>query len=140
MPSSASWINPSAGTAGKEGKEETVNIEHTIEFMLKEQAGFEARIEAAFVKSNQRMDRIERVLGQTNRVVARMASLGVSLRQDLRGDEKAIARHEKWLADLEAGDAKHKRMMDEFDAKLSALTDIVARSVRGNGRQTKKAR
>jgi len=98
-----------------------MNVEKTIEFMLEEQARFQARsganqacFDANFAraaqrsaKAEKRMDRIERVFTQTNRVVGKLASISVTLRSDIRRHERAIARHED--------------MMAEMDGKLKAL-------------------
>jgi septal ring factor EnvC (AmiA/AmiB activator) len=99
-----------------------MNFERTMEFILQQQVKFEE----SFLRSNRRMDRMEhdlaetqRVLKQTSRVVAKLASTGVSLRSDIRRHEKAIAKHEE--------------MMSEMENKLNALIDIVDKSIRRNG-------
>ncbi|HEV2419656.1 MAG TPA: hypothetical protein VGX94_17810 [Terriglobia bacterium] len=103
-----------------------MNVEKTMEFILKQQAKFEANFEASFQRSNQRLDRVERVLAQTNRVVAKLASTGVALRSDLRRHEKAIAKHEEYAA-------RHDVMMAEMEGKLNALIDFVDKQTRRNG-------
>ncbi|MGH9327671.1 MAG: hypothetical protein ACRD2B_13460 [Terriglobia bacterium] len=117
-----------------------MNIERTMEFILQQQAKFEARFarseeksERDIARSSRRMDRVEhdlartqQVLKQTNRVVAKLASTGVSLRGDIRRHEKAIAKHEEMVA-------RHDLMMQEMEGKLNALIDIVDRSIRHNG-------
>lgn len=115
-----------------------------MEFIVKQQAKFdamleasqakfearlaksEARFEANFARSNRRLDRIEQVLTQTNRVVARLASAGVGLRSDIRQHAKRMAEHEAWLR-------RHDEKMSEMEEKLDALIDIVDKSIRRNG-------
>ena len=101
-----------------------MNSERTMEFILRQQAKFEEN----FLRSNRRLDRIEhglaetqRVLAQTNRVVGKLASTGVVLRSDIRRHERAIARHDE--------------MMAEMEDKLNALIDIVDKSTRRNGKK-----
>jgi hypothetical protein len=103
--------------------ETRINIERTMEFILQQQAKFEEN----FAKSNRRLDRIEQMLKQTNRVVGKLASTGVSLRGDIR-------RHEKWLAKHEQAVARHDLMMGEMEGKLNALIEIVDKTTRRNGR------
>lgn len=76
-----------------------MNIERTIEFMLKNQARSDARFNAKFdraderfrkweermTRSEARLDRLERVVRLNNRVVSRLVTYGVSLRSDIRG-------------------------------------------------------
>ena len=98
-----------------------MDLQKTMEFMLEQQARFEAN----FAKSSARLDRIERVVAQNNRLVARLASAGVGLRSDVRRHERAINRHEKFLA-------RHEQTMAEIEDKLNALIDIVDKQRRKN--------
>lgn len=75
-----------------------MDVEKTIEFLLKSQAQADARFNAKFdraderfrqweirfQKTEQRLDRLERVVAQNNRIVARLAGYDVSLRSDIR--------------------------------------------------------
>lgn len=99
-----------------------MNAEKTMEFILKQQAKFEEN----FHQSNARLNRIERVLEQTNRVVGKLASTGVALRSDVRRHEKFIAKHEAFAA-------RHDVMMAEMEDKLNALIDFVDKQTRRNG-------
>jgi hypothetical protein len=68
-----------------------MNVERTIEFMLKNQARSDARFNAKFDRADERfrkaearLDRLERVVRLNNRVVSRLVTYGVSLRSDVR--------------------------------------------------------
>ncbi len=119
-----------------------MDVERTIEFMLKNQARMDARFDARFAKADQRfaqaekrfvqaekrLDRLERglaensrILAQNNRIVTRLAQSGVALRSDVRRTEKNLA--------------EITQSMAEIDGKLNALVDIMDRQIRGNGRQ-----
>jgi hypothetical protein len=88
-----------------------LNVEKTIEFLLQQQARFDAnqarfeenqaKLEANFAKADRRLDRIERGLAQNNRLVARPARTGVTLRSDVRRHEKAVARHDRMMGGIE---------------------------------------
>lgn len=117
-----------------------MNIEKTMEVILKQQAKFEASFEASFQGSNQRLDRIEHVLIQTNRVVMKLASTGVALRSDMRrhgktaaAHEEMLARHAKAIAKHEEFAARHDVMMAEMEGKLNALIDFVDKQTRRDG-------
>ncbi|MGO9274008.1 MAG: hypothetical protein ACLQOO_27860 [Terriglobia bacterium] len=63
-----------------------MDVERTIEFLLKNQARMDSRMdakfakaEARFAKAEERLDRLERLMGQNNRIVADLACYGVSL-------------------------------------------------------------
>jgi uncharacterized coiled-coil protein SlyX len=90
-------------------------FEKTIEFILDNQAKAEERSN----KSERRLDRLERMVAQNNRLVARLARAGVTLRSDVRRHERAITRTEENLA--------------EATDKLNALIDVVDKSLRRNG-------
>ena len=100
-----------------------MNVEKTIEFILDHQAQAEGR-----------MERLERAISQTNRVVNQLVRYGVSLRSDVRRLDKAMAR----LAVVHAEtDEKLKALAEvhaETDEKLNALIDLVDKSIRRNGR------
>jgi len=95
-----------------------MDVERTIDFLLKNQARMDARMDAKFAKVDKRLDRLERVLTLNNRIVTRLVRYGVSLRSDVRRIDKALARTNEKLA--------------ETDDKLNALIDIVDRHIRGN--------
>jgi tetrahydromethanopterin S-methyltransferase subunit G len=97
-----------------------MNVERTIQFLLKNQARMDARMDAKFAKADarfnkaeKRLDRLDRVVAQNNRIVTQLVRYGVSLRNDVRRIDKALA---------------------ETDEKLNALIDIVDQSIRRNGR------
>ena len=97
-----------------------MDVERTIQFLLKNQARIDARMDAKFakadarfVKAEKRLDRLEQVVAQNNRIVRQLVRYGVSLRSDVRRIDKALA---------------------ETDEKLNALIDIVDQRIRRNGR------
>jgi hypothetical protein len=106
----------------------SMDVERTIEFILKNQARMDARFDAKFEKADQRfaqaekrLDRLERglaensrILAQNNRIVAQLARSGVALRSDVRKTEKNLA---------------------EVSEKLNILIDVVEHRTRGNGQQ-----
>jgi hypothetical protein len=104
-----------------------MDVERTIEFLLKNQVRMDARLDAKFAKAEKRFDRIERVFAQNNRIVARLARHGVSLRSDVRRIDKA-------LAEVAERQARTEEKLAETDEKLNALIVIVDRSIRRNGR------
>ncbi len=104
-----------------------MDVDRTIEFMLKNQARMDARFaraDARFAKAEKRLDRLERVVAQNNRISTRLVRYGVSLRSDVRRIDKALAETVEKLA-----------MTDE---KLNALIDIVDHSIRRNGERGRK--
>ena len=108
-----------------------MDVERTIEFLLKNQARMDARMDAKFAKADarfaraeKRMDRIERVVAENNRITTRLVRYGVSLRSDVRRIEKALAHTTEKLA--------------ETDDKLNALIDIVDHGLRGNGQRPQR--
>ncbi len=112
-----------------------MDVERTIEFLIKNQARMDARMDAKFAKAEERfamadhrMDRLERVVAQNNRIVTKLARYGVSLRSDVRRIDKALAQVAENLKKVD----EHQT---ETDDKLNALIDIVDRRIRGNGRQ-----
>ena len=103
-----------------------MNVERTIELLLKNQARMDARFDARFAKADQRfaqaekrLDRLEQGLARNNRIVTQLARVGVSLRSDVRRTEKNLAAITESLA--------------EMDGRLNALIDFVNRQSRGNG-------
>jgi len=119
-----------------------VDVDRTIEFLLKNQARMDARFDAKFAKADQRfaqaekrfaqaekrLDRLERglaensrLVAQNNRIVTQLARSGVTLRSDVRRTEMNLAEITESLS--------------EMDGKLNALIDFVDRQTRGNGRQ-----
>jgi septal ring factor EnvC (AmiA/AmiB activator) len=100
-----------------------MNVERTMEFILKQAAKTEgnfAKADVRFTKVERRLDRLERLVAQNNHLVGRLARYGVSLRSDIRRHERAIARLEE--------------VHSETDGKLNALIDIVDKSIRRNGK------
>jgi uncharacterized coiled-coil protein SlyX len=105
-----------------------MNIERAIEFLIKNQARMDARLDAKFDRADQRfaqaekrfaqtekrLDRLERVVAQSNRIVTQLARYGVTLRSDVDRTRKNLA---------------------EASEKLNILIEVVERHIRGNGRQ-----
>jgi len=91
-----------------------MDVEKTIEFIMDHQA-----------QSEGRMERLERAISQTNRVVNQLVRYGVSLRSDVRRHERAIIRLDKAMARLAEVHA-------DTDEKLNALIDLVDQSIRRN--------
>jgi len=105
-----------------------MDVDRTIEFLIKNQARLDARFDAKFAKADQRfaqaekrLDRLERVVAQNNRIVTQLVRSGVTSRSDVRRTERNLAEITERLS--------------ETDNKLNALVDIVDRQIRGNGRQ-----
>ncbi|MGO8787037.1 MAG: hypothetical protein ACLQVL_06600 [Terriglobia bacterium] len=104
-----------------------MDVDRTIEFLLKNQARMDARFDAKFAKADERfaqaekrLDRMERglaennrLLAQNNRIVTQLARSGVGLRSDVRRTQKNLA---------------------EVSEKLNILIDVVDHHIRGNGR------
>ena len=91
-----------------------MDVEKTIEFIMDHQGHAEDR-----------MERLERAISQTNRVVNQLVRYGVSLRSDVRRNERAIIRLDKAMARLAEVHA-------DTDEKLNALIDLVDQSIRRN--------
>lgn len=98
-----------------------MDVEGTIEFLLKNQARMDARFNARFDRADKRLERIEHVVAQNNHIVTRLARSGVTLRSNVRRLEKAFA----LLAE------RHT----ESEDKLNGLIELMDRHLRGNGRQ-----
>jgi hypothetical protein len=70
-----------------------MNVEETMNFILGQQTHFEAnfaKAEVRFARSGQRLDRLERLSAQNNRIVAKLAGYGRTLRSDVHRHEKTI--------------------------------------------------
>jgi hypothetical protein len=108
-----------------------MDVERTIDFLLKNQARMDARMDAKFakadarfVKAERRLDRIERIIAQNNRITTRLVRYGVSLRSDVRRIDKTLAETTGKLV--------------ETDEKLNALIDIVDQSIRRDGKRRRR--
>jgi len=133
-----------------------MNIERAIEFIIKNQARMDARLDAKFDRANERfaqaekrfaqaekrfaqaetrLNRLERVVTQNNRVVTKLAQVGVTLRSDVRRTEKNLADATERLSGVERNLEKASVTLSETEDKLNALVDLVDRHIRGNGRQ-----
>ncbi|MGH9327106.1 MAG: hypothetical protein ACRD2B_10565 [Terriglobia bacterium] len=123
-----------------------MDVEKTIEFLLENQARFDARMEANFDRAEarfiqaekrmdqaenrmdeaekrmdraeKRMDRAEKRLDRVERIVAQMATVGLKFRNEMR---RAEMRHERKIA--------------EIDHKLNA-----SKTTRRNGRKGSNGR
>jgi hypothetical protein len=104
-----------------------MDVEKTIDFLLKNQARMDARFEAKFAKADERLSRLERVVATNNRVVTRLVRYGVSLRSDVRRLDKALIR-------IAEAQAKSAEKMVEIEEKLDGVIDIIDKSIRRNGR------
>lgn len=104
-----------------------MNVEKTIDFLLKNQARMDARFEAKFAKADERLTRLERVVATNNRVVTGLVRYGVSLRSDVRRLDKALVR-------IATAQAKSDEKLIEIEEKLDGVIDIVDKSIRRNGR------
>lgn len=105
-----------------------MNSERTIEFLIKNQVRMDARMEAKFAKVDRRLDRLEPVVAQNNKIVTQLARYGVSLRSDVR-------RIDKSLAEVSENLPKASERLNETDDQLNGLIDIMDRHLRGNGQQ-----
>ena len=129
--------------------ERVVNVEKTIEFILDMQAKAEARADRADERAEERgnraderanraeeradradrrMERLEAAIAQTNRVVKLMVGAGRSLRSDVRDLQR-------WRVEVRQWQARTDQNLAEITGKLDALTDIVEKWVRRNGRR-----
>jgi predicted nucleic acid-binding Zn-ribbon protein len=112
-----------------------MNIERAIEFLIKNQARMDTRMDAKFDRADQRfvhaekrLDRLERVVAQNNRIVTQLARSGLSLRSDVRRTQKNLAEASEKIRKITKG-------LSETDEKLNILIDVVERHIRGNGRE-----
>jgi len=105
-----------------------MNIERTMEFSLNQQAKFEAN----FAKADQRFLKAEKRLDRVDRVVAQLASASLRFRKQIRRSQIEADRQVKAIgAKLE--ETAEKR--DETADKLNALSDVVGKIVRPNGKR-----
>ena len=112
-----------------------MNVEKTIEFLSKNQARTDARMEAMFAKADERMTRIENVVRTNNRVMTGLARYGVSLRSDVRRIDKALARVAEAQAKGDEKMVKIEEKLVEIEDKLNGVIDVVDRFIRQNGRE-----
>jgi len=112
-----------------------MDVERTTEFMLKNRARMDARMDAKFAKAGarfaqaeKRLDRLERVVALNNRIVTRLTRYGVSLRSDVRRIERALAQTTEGLVEI-------NQKLSETDDKLNALIEVVDQNIRGNGKR-----
>ena len=104
-----------------------MEVEKTIDFLLKNQARMDARFEAKFAKADERLTRLEQVVATNNRVVGRLTHYGISLRSDVRRLDKALIR-------IAEAQAKSETKMVEIEEKLDGLIGVVDQSIRRSGR------
>jgi len=97
-----------------------MNIERTMEFILKQQAKFESN----FAKAEKRLDRLERVVGQ-------LASASLRFRNEIRRSQIEADRQLKALRELSHGTAEK---LDETADKLNTLIGVVDKFIRRNGK------
>jgi len=119
-----------------------MDIERTMEFILNQQARFEAnqakfeanqaKVEANFAKADQRflkvekrLDRAEKRLDRTERVVAQLASASLRFRNEIRRSQIEADRQLKALRELTYKTAE----------KVDVLSDLVGKIVRPNGKR-----
>ncbi len=93
-----------------------MNVEKTIDFLVKNQARMDARFEAKFAKADARLTRLERVVATNNRVVTRLVRYGFSLRSDVRRLEKPLIR-------VAEAQAKSDEKLVEVEEKLNGVID-----------------
>jgi len=109
-----------------------MNVERTIEFLLKNQASMDARFDARFERADKRLERLEKVVGQNNRLVTQLARRGVSLRSDVRKTQEELR---TFRLRTEENFTKISESLSETDDKLNALVLLMDRHLRGNGKQ-----
>jgi hypothetical protein len=94
-----------------------VDVDKTIDFLLKNQARMDARFEERFAKADERMSRLERVVATNNRVVTGLVRYGISLRSDVRRLDKAFIR-------IAEAQAKSEIKMVDIEEKLDGLIGV----------------
>jgi predicted nucleic acid-binding Zn-ribbon protein len=109
-----------------------MNVERTIEFLLKNQASMDARFDARFERADKRLERLEKVVGQNNRLVSQLVRRGVSLRSDVRKTQEELR---TFRLRTEENFTKISESLSETDDKLNALVLLMDRHLRGNGKQ-----
>ncbi|MGH9430240.1 MAG: hypothetical protein ACRD3T_01720 [Terriglobia bacterium] len=111
-----------------------MDVEKAIQFLLENQARFDARMEANFAKAEERFARAEerfakaeerfakaeKRMDRIERVVAQLAATGLKFRNEIRRAQLESDRQIKTLAELQAG----------TDEKLNTLIDIVDKTIR----------
>lgn len=103
-----------------------MDVEKTIEFLLENQARFDGRMEANFVRSEERFAKAEARMDRVERVVARLATAGLKFRNEIRRAQLGTERQIKALVERQA----------ETEDKLDSLIALVDRTIRRkNGRQ-----
>jgi hypothetical protein len=98
-----------------------MNIERTMEFILKQQAKFEsnfAKADQRFLKAEKRLDRIERIVGQ-------LASASLRFRNEIR----------RWQIESKRQLKSVQERSSETEDKLNALIDVVDKFIRHNGKR-----
>ena|SRR2546426_9620046 len=112
-----------------------MDIERTMEFILNQQARFEAnqakfvanqaKFEANFAKADQRFLKAEKRLDRVERVVAQLASASLRFRNEIRRSQIEADRQLKALRELTYKTAE----------KVDLLSDVVGKIVRPNGKR-----
>jgi predicted nucleic acid-binding Zn-ribbon protein len=92
----------------------------------------DARFNAKFDRADKRLERLEKVVGQNNRLVAQLARRGVSLRSDVRKTQEDLR---TFRLRTEENFTKISESLSETDDKLNALVEFMDRHLRGNGQQ-----
>jgi hypothetical protein len=110
-----------------------MDAEKTMEFILVQQAQFEAN----FAKADKRLDRLERLSAQSNRLVAKLAGYGRTLRSDIHRHEKRVAaahvRAEQAYERDESAGEYARQMKAELDAAMKSLARTLEQFMRRNG-------
>ena len=109
-----------------------MDIETAIEVLVKNQAKMDARFNAKFDRADKRMERMEKVVAQSSRLVARPARIGLALRGDVR---KTRDEMHQFRAQTEKNLARITESLSETDDMLNGLVDIVDRHLHGNGKE-----
>jgi chromosome segregation ATPase len=111
-----------------------MEVEKTIEVLLKNRARVDARFDAKFAKAEERLSRLERVVALNNRVVTRLVRHGVSLHSDVRRLDKALVRVAEAQAKGDEKMVKIEEKLVEIEDKRNGVIDVVDKSIRKNGR------
>ena len=109
-----------------------MNVERTIGSLMRNQASMDARFDARFERADKRLERLEKVVGQNNRLVTQLARRGVSLRSDVRKTQEDLR---TFRLRTEENFTKISESLSETDDKLNALVVLMDRHLRGNGKQ-----
>lgn len=111
-----------------------MDVEKAVEFLLKNQARTDTRVEAMFAKADERMTRVENVVRTNTHIVTGLARYGVSLRSDVRRIDKALARVAEAQAKGDEKMVKIEETLVEIEDKLNGVIDVVDKFIRQNGR------